>query len=75
MEGGMGRLTPAMLNGLREMDENLKRWGTTMAVPNENTGRALESRGLIEVIGKSGKWNRYVLTPAGRQALEADDGR
>lgn len=64
------KLTPTMLSGLARMARNYDRYGTTMAEPNENTGRALEKRGMIEAVGISGPWRRYRITPAGRAALE-----
>lgn len=70
----MVKLTPTMLEGLRKMALKLKRQSSVMAEPNDNTGRALEKRGLIAFAGKSGKWNRYVLTDAGRAALERSEG-
>lgn len=67
------KLTPTMLEGLRLMEIKLRRQRTTMAEPNENTGRALAKRGLIEFVEKSRGWNYYVLTDAALAALAASE--
>lgn len=68
------KLTPTMIHGLRKMELKLKRQSSTMAEPNENTGRALAARGLIELAEttKNG-WNYYVLTEAGRALLREEE--
>ncbi|WP_430438952.1 hypothetical protein [Shinella sp.] len=65
------KLTPTMLAGLRKMALKLKRQSSTLAEPNENTGRALAKRGLVELAadGPRNGWNYYVLTDAGRAEL------
>ena len=63
------KLTPTMLNGLRKMAKKLERQSQTMAEPNDNTGRALEKRGLVRQTETRNGWNYYVLTDAGRAAL------
>nr|DAE48935.1 MAG TPA: Transcriptional regulator PadR-like family [Caudoviricetes sp.] len=63
------KLTPTMKEALARMADKLKYRSRVFSEPNENTGRALLKRGLIEVVGKSGGWNLYVLTDAGRQVL------
>lgn len=68
------KLTPTMLHGLRHMATRLKSQRSTLAEPNENTGKALVARGLIELVDKSNGWNRYVLTAAGRELLAKEDG-
>lgn len=70
-------LTPTMLNGLRKMALNLMRQSVTLAEPNENTGRALAKRGLIELAdnGPRNGWNYYVLTHAGRAVVEEVEAR
>lgn len=70
----MGKLTPTMLVGLEAMERKLRRQSKSLAEPNENTGQALLKRGLIEFVGKENGWNYYVLTDAGRAALEANNG-
>ena len=60
------KLTPTMLAGLRKMALKLKRQSETLPEPNENTGKALAARGLIEFVKTSNGWNYYVLTDAGR---------
>lgn len=63
------KLTPTMLAGLRKMALKLKRQSSTLAEPNENTGRALAKRGLVEYVETSNGWNYYVLTDVGRAEL------
>ena len=63
------KLTPTMLDGLRRMAKRLERMGCVMAEPNENTGRALLKRGLIEIADDRAAWPRYRLTDLGRTAL------
>lgn len=60
------KLTPTMLAGLRKMALKLKRQSETLPEPNENTGKALEARGLIEFTKTNNGWRYYVLTDAGR---------
>lgn len=67
------KLTPTMKDALAVMADKLKYSSSVFSEPNENTGRALLKRGLIEVVGKSGGWNLYVLTEAGRQALKGGE--
>ncbi len=73
------KLSPMMEKGLRRMAENLASANAVMACPTDNTGKALERRGLIEFVClNSGGWRTYRLTPAGRRALEPKenhDGR
>lgn len=69
------KLTPTMLSGLRKMALKLKRQSSTLAEPNEGTGRALAKRGLIEFVETSNGWNYYVLTDAGRAELEKSEAR
>lgn len=68
------KLTPTMLAGLHKMALKLQRQKKTMAEPNDNTGRALAARGLIQFVDKSNGWNYYVLTDAGRSALSKEMG-
>ncbi|WP_430439035.1 hypothetical protein [Shinella sp.] len=63
------KLTPTMLAGLRKMALKLKRQSSTLAEPNENTGRALAKRGLVEYVETSNGWNYYVLTDVGLAEL------
>jgi len=64
------KLTPTMLHGLAQMEKNLRRQPETLAEPNDNTGKALEKRGLVvRVAEKTNGWNYYRLTEAGRTAL------
>lgn len=65
------KLTETMAHGLAKMALFYDRRGApVMAEPNENTGKALLKRGLIELAGSSGGVNLYVITEAGRQALK-----
>lgn len=69
------KLSPTMLAGLQKMAKRLERQSAVMAEPNEATGRALHSRGLIEVAVPRKPWPLYRLTDAGRQTLAASGGR
>ena len=69
------RLSETMLHGLRKMQEKHRRQDTVLAEPNDNTGRALEKRGLVEFVMERDGWRRYRVTSAGRAALEAQDGK
>jgi len=69
------KLTPTMLAGLRKMALKLQRQKTTMAEPNESTGKALAARGMIEFVEKSNGWNYYILTDAGRAELANAEAR
>lgn len=65
------KLSPMMQKGLRRMADNLTTANAVMAYPTDNTGKALERRGLIEFVRlNSGGWRTYRITPAGRRALE-----
>jgi|GEM_PF-3262723 len=65
------KLTETMLHGLAQMARYSDRRGNpVMAEPNENTGKALMKRGLIELTGSNGGVNLYDITEAGRQALK-----
>jgi len=68
-------LTPTMLAGLKKMARYLERRSETMAEPNDNTGRALLNRGLLEFVHQKNGWNYYRITPAGRAALANGDGK
>ena len=63
------KLTPTMLSGLYKMAQKLKRQSDTMAEPNDNTGRALAVRGLVQFVEQRRGFNYYVLTDAGRAEL------
>lgn len=63
------KLTPTMMAGLEKMAEKLKRQSATLAEPNENTGKALEKRGLIERTDTINGWAYYRITHAGFEAL------
>lgn len=65
------KLTDTMEQGLRKMAKKLERQTATVAEPNDNTGRALEKRGLIEKTDTQNNWNYYQLTDAGRAFLSA----
>jgi len=66
----MGKgLTPTMLAGLKKMALKLERQQQTIAEPNDNTGRALEKRGLVEFIHTRNGWNYYRITELGRAAI------
>ena len=68
----MTNLTKTMMDGLREMAKASDRYPGSPAVlasPNDNTGRALEKRGLIK-LHSCQNWNRYTITDAGRKALD-----
>lgn len=71
----MARLTETMIGGLRRMAQKLERHSAVMAEPNENTGKALLKRGLIEIVEDRPSWPRYRLTEAGRAALAQETGR
>lgn len=66
------KLTPTMEAGLRRMAYNMGKYNmAVMAEPNDNTGKALEKRGLVARANKPGDaWNRYTLTEAGKKWLE-----
>lgn len=67
------KLSQAMEIGLRHMAKALTRMDAVMPYPTDNTGKALERRGLIEFVRlNSGGWRTYRLTPAGRAALERE---
>lgn len=68
------KLTPTMLAGLRKMALKLKRQSETLPEPNENTGKALEARGLIEFTRTNNGWKYYVLTEAGRTEAAKVEG-
>lgn len=65
----MSKLTPTMYEGLKVMAGKLLRQPSVLSYPNENTGKALLKRGLIEYVETRDGWRRYVLTDAGRAAL------
>ncbi len=67
------KLTTNMKEALASMADKIKYRSSDFPEPNENTARALLKRGLIEVVGKSGGWNLYVLADAGRQALKGGE--
>ncbi len=71
-------LTPTMLEGLKQMAEKIRYRRASLAEPNDNTGKALEKRGLIAFSEKHNGFNYYVLTDAGRALLakheEHDNG-
>lgn len=66
----MSDLTPTMLEGLRKMEMKLRRQTATLAEPNENTGKALLRRGLLERTDTQNGWNYYTITDAGRSVLD-----
>lgn len=63
------KLTPVMIKGLQRMALKLKRIETCMAEPNDNTGRALVKRGLLEEAEPYNGWKQYRLTDKGRKFL------
>lgn len=65
----MSELTPTMILGLETMAKKLLRRSETLAEPNENTGKALLKRSLIEATGKKNGWNYYRITPDGYKVL------
>lgn len=66
-------LSETMDRGLRSMAKKLRRYGGyVMAEPNDNTGRALERRGLLEKDPRvESAWQRYCLTDAGWAYVDA----
>lgn len=64
------KLTKTMIEGLRRMAVRLETRSAVMAEPNENTGKALLARGLIEIAKERPAWPLYRITPAGRAALK-----
>jgi hypothetical protein len=67
------KLTPNMLHGLRTMHSAFERRGQpVMAEPNETTGKALLSRGLIAISDErfANNMNLYVITEAGKKVLD-----
>jgi hypothetical protein len=69
----MTELSETMDRGLRAMAKKVRRYGGyVMAEPNDNTGRALERRGLLEKDPRVGSvWQRYCLTDAGWAYVDA----
>lgn len=66
------KLTETMLAGLKKMATKSRRFGDVpmLPEPNENTGKALEKRGLIEFVEMRSGWRHYRITEAGRAALK-----
>jgi len=71
------KLSPTMIEGLRSMAVESDRINgkSVFARPNENTGRALVARGLIERADVTFAWPRYTITQAGRDVLAAQSGK
>lgn len=66
---GSAKLSETMQRALGLLYNDLKHQKAALIWPNENTGRALEARGLVEVLGRSGSWALYGLTETGRAAV------
>lgn len=66
----MRKLTPGMLAELRHIESApySDSDGYVMA-RNENSGKAIANRGLVDAKPMAGGWNRYRLTDAGKAAL------
>jgi hypothetical protein len=70
-------ITPSMIGGLVRMAQDEKRDTLRRGVlphPNNQTGKALLARGLVEKIPRlNSPWDYYRITPEGYALLEKED--